>query len=145
MIMTKKKYGVLPKDFDPEKILDELMLKIGAKEEGLVIEEFGTKLERLNKTGIEFIDRMLEDVMTLYHMISNENYTPDEGVRKMIVAALYYFIQPVDAIPDYIPVTGYFDDAIVIGTAVHILYSKIEAYRREFGETERPVNPQQIQ
>jgi uncharacterized membrane protein YkvA (DUF1232 family) len=45
-----------------------------------------------------------------------------------VVAALAYFADPNDAIPDNVPVLGYLDDAIMIELCVRDLKFEIEAY-----------------
>lgn len=45
-----------------------------------------------------------------------------------IVAALLYFISPIDVIPDFIPGIGYIDDVFVIGIVVAQITIDLEKY-----------------
>src|SRR3954470_2898268 len=47
----------------------------------------------------------------------------------LIVAGLLYFLSPVDAILDAIPVLGFVDDALVLGWVVRQVRSDLEAFR----------------
>jgi uncharacterized membrane protein YkvA (DUF1232 family) len=46
-------------------------------------------------------------------------------VKASIAGALTYFVSPVDAIPDVVPVIGYADDATVVYTCMAIVHSHI--------------------
>ena len=46
------------------------------------------------------------------------------------LAALIYFVSPIDAIPDFIPVVGYLDDVTVIAVALQFIHSDLEEYRK---------------
>lgn len=46
-------------------------------------------------------------------------------VRAAVIAALGYFISPVDAVPDMIPVLGYADDAAVLAATLATIASYI--------------------
>ena len=46
--------------------------------------------------------------------------------KMIIVGALGYLIFPIDLIPDFIPVIGLADDAIVVATAVYKVMSHID-------------------
>ena len=46
-------------------------------------------------------------------------------VRTAVIAALGYFISPVDAVPDMIPVLGYADDAAVLAATLATIASYI--------------------
>lgn len=54
-----------------------------------------------------------------------------------LAAALTYFITPVDVIPDFIPLTGFIDDAAVIA----LVFGTAEADLRRYCEW-RGVDPQ---
>ena len=47
----------------------------------------------------------------------------------MVVAAVLYFLNPLDLIPDFIPVIGYLDDAAVVGYVLRNLQKELEVFR----------------
>jgi uncharacterized membrane protein YkvA (DUF1232 family) len=60
-------------------------------------------------------------------------------VRATLVAALAYFILPFDAVPDFIPVVGFVDDASVLAAAlasirIHMTDKHRDAARRALAE-----------
>ena len=66
---------------------------------------------------------VIEKALWLYYAAQSPN-TP-AGAKAIIYTALGYFIFPLDAIPDIIPVVGYADDlgalaAAVAAVAIHI-------------------------
>jgi uncharacterized membrane protein YkvA (DUF1232 family) len=60
--------------------------------------------------------RLLPDVLRLIRRLAADPDLP-RGVRIRLGALLVYLASPVDLIPDFIPVLGYADDAIIV-TAV---------------------------
>ncbi len=68
--------------------------------------------------GVEVIDRAFQ----LYYAAHGPN-TP-VWAKATIIGALGYFISPVDAIPDLVPVVGYSDDlgVLVLATATVAAY-----------------------
>ncbi len=84
---------------------------------------------------------VVEKVLFLYEALKDSD-TP-AWARGVIIAALGYFISPVDAIPDIVPFAGFADDlgalAVAAGTvATHIKDIHIENARatlkRWFGD-----------
>lgn len=57
-----------------------------------------------------------EDVLAAYHCVRDPATSP--RVKLILLAALAYFVMPVDAIADFIPFLGFTDDAAVIATAI---------------------------
>ena len=51
--------------------------------------------------------------------------------KGMVMAALAYFVLPVDAIPDVLPVIGYTDDAAVLAAVIAIIGKNLKASHRE--------------
>jgi len=57
--------------------------------------------------------RLLPDLLRLIHRLAADKTVPT-GVRVRLVLLLVYLASPVDIIPDFVPVIGYADDAIVV-------------------------------
>jgi len=60
--------------------------------------------------------RILPDVLRLLRRLAGDRSLP-RGVRVRLGLLLVYLASPIDVVPDFIPVLGYADDAI-IATAV---------------------------
>jgi uncharacterized membrane protein YkvA (DUF1232 family) len=78
-----------------------------------------------------------EDAVSVYYCALDRN-TPGH-VRGAILAALAYFVMPVDTLPDFMPVLGFTDDAAVLAATLklvtsHILPEHRQAARRALGE-----------
>ena len=86
-----------------------------------VDENLWTKLERTGKK-ISFA----RDILSLYR------YLKDPFVKwyrkAVVVAALVYFIVPIDTIPDIAPLFGYLDDLGVIAAVLKYLGSELKDY-----------------
>jgi uncharacterized membrane protein YkvA (DUF1232 family) len=52
-------------------------------------------------------------------------------VHVALVGALAYFVLPIDAVPDMLPLFGYTDDAAVLATALRLVASHIRPEHRE--------------
>ncbi len=61
-----------------------------------------------------------------------KNYMMDVKVKwykkSVVVAALIYFITPIDSIPDFVPFLGYLDDIGVIAWTVRFLSKELSEY-----------------
>ncbi len=80
-----------------------------------------------------------EDAFASYYCAFDKK-TPSH-VRGALIAALTYFIVPVDLIPDFLPALGFGDDAAVIAATLQLVSSHIkpehrEAAKRAFSEIE---------
>jgi uncharacterized membrane protein YkvA (DUF1232 family) len=102
--------------------------------------DFGGEKEEEVKEKIEFVEENLwtkleksgkrisfaREIMALYR------YMKDPFVRwyrkAIVVAALVYFIVPVDSIPDLTPLFGYMDDLGVITALLKYLGSELKSY-----------------
>jgi uncharacterized membrane protein YkvA (DUF1232 family) len=47
-----------------------------------------------------------------------------------IATALFYVINPMDIIPDFIPIVGYIDDAVVVGACLTMVQNDLEKYKQ---------------
>jgi uncharacterized membrane protein YkvA (DUF1232 family) len=61
--------------------------------------------------------RLLPDVVRLLRRLTADPQLP-RGVRVRLVLLLGYLLLPIDLVPDFIPVLGYADDAIVVALAL---------------------------
>jgi len=57
--------------------------------------------------------RLLPDVIRLLRRLATDPALP-RGVRVRLWLLLAYLLSPIDLIPDFIPVLGYADDALVV-------------------------------
>lgn len=61
--------------------------------------------------------RLAPDVARLLKRLAGDRAVPT-GVRIWLVVLLVYLVSPIDLIPDFIPVLGYADDALVVVIAL---------------------------
>lgn len=76
----------------------------------------------------DFVQQRLAMLDNLIAMLRDEGWALGEEDRKRVLAALVYFVDPSDVIPDSVPVLGYLDDAIMIELCVRDLKHEIDAY-----------------
>lgn len=88
--------------------------------------------------GSEFLGRLkrvakrvpfAEDLLAAW-ICTRDPATP-RRVRLTLLAALGYFVLPVDAIPDIMPILGFTDDAAVIAAALAAVAGSITPEHRE--------------
>lgn len=52
----------------------------------------------------------------------------DKGNMVMVVAAILYFLSPIDIIPDFIPVIGWLDDITLVGWVITTLGEELDRF-----------------
>lgn len=75
----------------------------------------------------------MPDIVAAYY-VALDNHTPLKA-RGMLLAALAYFVLPVDMIPDFIVGLGFTDDAAVLMAAISTLRAHIKPAHREMART----------
>ena len=92
------------------------------------------KIRRLETAIPQALNALWSDVKLLVSMIRDYGTGAYRDVPfatiAAIVAAILYFVSPIDAIPDFIPVFGYMDDAAVIGICIRMAHNYIQEYRQ---------------
>jgi len=94
------------------KLLDEVFLKVGEATESFY--------------------KIQDSVIALARMLSAwfkgdyKNISTKSIIA--VVAALIYFVNPLDLIPDFIPVIGQIDDIFILGYLVRTLNKEIERF-----------------
>jgi len=71
----------------------------------------------------------LQAMIRLLRAYSNGSYRDIPwGSLLLVVIAVVYFVSPVDAIPDVIPVVGYLDDAVVVAWVLKQVKADLDAF-----------------
>jgi uncharacterized membrane protein YkvA (DUF1232 family) len=81
--------------------------------------------------------RILPDVLRLIRRLAADKNLP-AGVRIRLGLLLAYLAMPIDLIPDFIPVLGYADDAIVVAAVLRAVVRRagIDAVRAHWPGTD---------
>lgn len=107
-------------------------------------------LKEVNDTvGSDYIRSRLGKINVLIDMLEDEGWGMKEVGQKRVLAALAYFNNPDDLIPDDIPGLGFLDDAIMVELLCRELKPEIEAYRdfvhyRATAAKRRGVDPSEL-
>ena len=125
------------KRFNKKRALDEIQKRFKKAEDLLKddarMESFLEKIEKKIK-WIPFLAQEFKNIPTMVSMVRSYlrgNYTkiPKRTILA-IVSALIYFLSPIDLIPDWIPLLGQLDDAIVIASCWNLVNKDVEDYRQ---------------
>ncbi|MBE3097915.1 MAG: DUF1232 domain-containing protein [Planctomycetes bacterium] len=84
---------------------------------------------KLGKYALVAGKQVVEKALILYYCLSDRD-TP-KWAKGVIIAALGYFILPLDAIPDFVPGVGYADDLGVLAVAFAAVLVHIKSEHRE--------------
>jgi len=81
--------------------------------------------------------RVLPDVLRLVRRLAADKALP-RGVRVRLWLLLAYLVVPIDLIPDFIPVLGYADDAIIVVAVLRSVVRRagLDAVRAHWPGTE---------
>ena len=69
------------------------------------------------RSSLRDLLRLAPDVVRLLKRLATDRTVP-WGVRAWLGVLLVYLVSPIDLIPDFIPVLGYADDALVVAIAL---------------------------
>ena len=116
-------------EHDAEEILEKLARNGKPEDIQKIDHQFANKLARLEKDG-KASRKMLDQLRVLWKMLK----TPDDVVpfksKAWIMAALTYFVSPIDLVPDALGVPGYMDDAMIVRIVFNRLGPDIEAFEK---------------
>jgi uncharacterized membrane protein YkvA (DUF1232 family) len=102
---------------------EALINRLAANEEE-VRRNFWRKLRQL-VSQVPFAEDLLAA-----HYCAFDRETPGH-VKAALIGALAYFVLPMDAVPDVLPVIGFGDDAAVLAAAIKLVTSHITPDHRE--------------
>lgn len=77
--------------------------------------------------------RLLPDLLRLIRRLAADR-TVAVGVRVRLVLLLAYLLSPIDLVPDFIPVIGYADDAVIVALVLRSVIKRAgeDAVRRHW-------------
>ena len=81
----------------------------------------------------EFILERIERLEQLADMIEDEEWALQGDELKRVQGALFYFAEPVDMIPDRVPVLGFLDDAVMVELTLRDFEPELAAYDKFCG------------
>jgi uncharacterized membrane protein YkvA (DUF1232 family) len=85
---------------------------------------------RAAKSVPNFVNEAITTLEDLMQMLEDADYQVPRPVAQDAVAALAYFANPQDVIPDHIPALGFLDDAIMISFVADEFRHELWAYRK---------------
>jgi len=105
----------------------------GEKETKMALIRADRTIRRLEEKGIpDSLKSIWRDIRDLYGMVSaavTGKYKIPFRTIAAVTFTLLYLANPLDLIPDIIPVVGYIDDAFIVGLCVRFIGSDLEKYR----------------
>lgn len=103
--------------------------KAVAAPEAKVIEQASAMITTVRREKVPtFVEERISKLASLIDMLGDDEWALPDADRKNVVAALAYFADPHDIIPDNVPVLGYIDDAIMIELVVKELKPVLDAF-----------------
>lgn len=95
------------------------------------------------KGQFRIIRRNVKKEISIYQAVLKDKRTPPLG-KLLLSMAIGYFFMPFDLIPDFIPVLGHIDDAIIIPAliffALKVIPKAIVQEHRKRVESQSSVN-----
>lgn len=111
----KKRYAIAEEIIKDKNKLDDFL------------ERLERKIKEIPKIG-EKLSHVIVMVSLVKHYATKEYTDFPMASLIAVVAALVYFISPIDLIPDGIPIAGYVDDALVVAVCWSIVETDVDRY-----------------
>ncbi len=116
-----------------ERAFHSVVQSVGNEELFFVGQHAERKLNALQNSATSWVADLARKTRALYRMyqdhVSGELVLTSDSVT-VLAAALFYFVNPHDVIPDHTPGVGYLDDAFVVNTCINAL---ARSHPRELG------------
>ena len=119
--MGRRRTGMSQRPFTKHEI--EAM-RAATRDEEQVRSDFWAKLKRVGRQ-LPFA----EDLLAAYYCTLDP--TTPKRVRLILLGALAYFVMPLDAVADLLPLLGFADDAAVLAAAISQVAGSITERHRE--------------
>lgn len=92
----------------------------------------GSLMSKLKKSVLKVGRKAIKKILTLYYVLLDHD-TPKKA-KMTIIGTLGYYIFPLDAVPDFIPLAGYTDDMAVLTLAFITVFFHIKQVHRDQAE-----------
>lgn len=116
------------------KVLNETWERNAKREQADLVASARRVLEASRKSATPaYVRKRLDDLGTLISMLEDPEWPLEPEKEQRILAAVSYFADPADMIPDKIPGLGFLDDALVAELVIRELEHEVTGYR-EFSE-----------
>jgi uncharacterized membrane protein YkvA (DUF1232 family) len=118
------------------KAIDDAWQRNATRQEKEILDGVRQMLAKADQaTAPEYVRKRLDDLGTLVSMLEDPEWAPEleDKDRRRILAAVSYFADPEDIIPDQIPGLGFLDDALLAELVMQELEHELDGYR-EFCE-----------
>lgn len=132
----KKKLNQIDENFvrkGAEKVTDKDLI--------LAVESEEKAYQRINKSGI--LKKYLQIIRLMFSMLNDYRKGVYINVPWLTIGALVfillYFINPLDLIPDFIPLIGYLDDVTVLVFGLNLIETDLNNYLKWKAKTQSPV------
>lgn len=117
--MAQRVKSQIPPDVDPKTLAELVRVKLeGARRSGACPAFILERIERLEQ---------------LADMIEDEEWGLEGDELTRVQGALFYFAEPVDMIPDRVPVLGFLDDALMVELTLQDFEPELTAYDKFCG------------
>ncbi len=104
------------------------------REEKEILEGVRRLLQEAQDSQVpDYVSKRLADLGTMLSLLEDKEWPLEEKYRERILAAISYFAEPDDLIPDKIPGLGFLDDALMAEIVMEELKHELDGYR-EFCE-----------
>jgi uncharacterized membrane protein YkvA (DUF1232 family) len=95
-----------------------------------ILKQVDDSLQFLKKAPQEkYVTKHICKLEEMIAMLKDTKWNMKKKDKKYVLAALSYFVEENDIIPDEIPVVGFLDDCIVIDIVTEKIIHELEAYR----------------
>ena len=114
--------------------LQNIMKKIKETDLDIILDDARNKIAEISKNPSKHLGELILQAQLAYDMLhcylKKECKFPWKSAAA-IAAALLYFINPFDIIPDFIPGIGYIDDLAALGIAFKLIRDDLRKYAEE--------------